>query len=112
VHGRDDFGAIVVQPQGAAMSARDAYVDKMKLELAELDAKMGALEAMANDAKVQAREKYNKQMSTLRLQHTLALAKLDELNAAGDDAWEAMTAEVEKMRDAFVHSVNYFKSQL
>lgn len=94
------------------MSARDAYVETMKLQLAELNAKMEALEAKANGAKVEAREEYNKEMSTLRLQHTLALAKLDELKAAGDDAWEAMAAEVEKMRDAFVHSVNYFKSQL
>ena len=94
------------------MSARDAYVETMKLQLAELNAKMDALEAKAKGAKEAAREEYSKEMSTLRLQSTLAHAKLDELKAASDDVWDAMAAELEKMRDAFVHSVNYFKSQL
>ena len=94
------------------MSARDAYVETMKLQLAELNAKMDALEAKAKGAKEAAREKYNEEMSTLRLQSTLAHAKLDELKAAPDDVWDAMAKELEKMRDAFVHSVNYFKSQI
>jgi len=94
------------------MSAREAYVERMKLQLAELDAEIDVLEVKARGAKEEARAKYDKETSKLRLQHTLAVAKLDELDAAGGDVWEAMTMEVEKMRDAFVHSVNYFKSQL
>lgn len=94
------------------MSDRDAYVEKMKLQLGEINAKMDALEAKAKHAKKEAHAKYEKEMSQLRLQYKLAVSKLDELKAAGDDAWEAMAAEVEKLRDAFVHSFNYFKSQL
>ena len=38
--------------------------------------------------------------------------KLDELKAAGEDSWDALVAEMEKIRDAFVHSFKYFKSQI
>jgi hypothetical protein len=50
-------------------------------------------------------------MSKLREQSRLAGAKLDEMRAAGEDNWEKMKAEMEKVRDAFTHSFRYFKSQ-
>lgn len=61
------------------MSARDAYIEKMKLQLDESD---------------------------------LVLTKLDEIRAAGECTWEATVAEMEKVRDIFLHSCNYFKSQI
>ena len=91
---------------------RDAYIAKMKLQLDELNAKMDELEAKAREAKEDARDKYKEEMSKLRHQSKLAVAKFEELKAAGDDRWDAMVAETEKIRDAFVHSFNYFKSQL
>ena len=94
------------------MSKRDAYVAKMKLQLDELNAKMAVLEAKAKEAKADARDKYNEELGKLRHQSKLAVAKLDELKASGEDKWEAMVAETEKIRDAFIHSFNYFKSQL
>ena len=51
-------------------------------------------------------------MTKLREQSKLAKGKLVELKAAGEDKWEAMVTEMEKIRDAFTHSLNYFKSQL
>ena len=94
------------------MSKRDAYVEKMKLQIDEVNAKIDELEAKAKEAKEDARNKYQEEMSKLRHQSKLAVAKLDELKAAGEDKWEAMVVEMEKIRDAFVHSFNYFKSQL
>lgn len=95
------------------MSAkRDEYVAKMKLQLDELNAKMDKLEARANEAKEEARARYKEEMSKLRQQSKLAKGKLDELKAAGEDRWDVMVAEMEKVRDAFKHSFNYFKSQL
>ena len=95
------------------MSAkRDEYVAKMKLQLDELNTKMDKLEAKASEAKEDARAKYKEEMSKLRQQSKLAKGKLDELKAAGEDSWDVMVAEMEKVRDAFKHSFNYFKSQL
>ncbi|MBK7765588.1 MAG: hypothetical protein IPI44_05465 [Sulfuritalea sp.] len=94
------------------MSKRDAYIEKMKLQLDELNAKMSRVELKAKEAKEDARDKYREEMDKLRAQSKIAVAKLDEIKAAGEDSWETMVAEMEKVRDAFTHSFNYFKSQL
>ncbi len=94
------------------MSKRDAYVEKMKQQLDDLNTKMSAVEAKAQEAKEDAREKYQEEMAKLRHQSDLAVAKLDEMKSAGEDSWEKMVDEMEKVRDAFTHSFNYFKSQL
>lgn len=94
------------------MSKRDEYIAKMKIQLDELDAKIDKVEAKATEAKEDARAKYREEMTKLREQSKLAKGKLVELKAAGEDKWEAMVTEMEKIRDAFTHSFNYFKSQL
>ncbi len=94
------------------MTQRDDYVQKMKKQLDELNAKMDVLAAKANSAKAEARAKYSEEMDRLRQQSEVAAAKLEDLKAAGEDRWEALVAEMDKMRDAFVHSFHYFKSQI
>lgn len=94
------------------MSNRDVYIAKMKLQLDELDTKMDALDAKAQDAKDEARAKYEEEMAKLRHQSTLAKGKLADMKSATAEAWDATVAEMEKVRDAFVHSFSYFKSQL
>ena len=94
------------------MSKRDAYIAKMKLQLDQLNTKMGNVETKAREAKEDARDKYKEEMGKLRAQSQLAVAKLDELKAASEDTWDKMVTEMEKVRDAFTHSFNYFKSQV
>ena len=94
------------------MSKRDDYIEKMKLQLDKTNTKMNELDAKAKVAKADAREKYEEEMGKLREQSQRALAKLEELRVAGEDSWDTMVAEMEKIRDAFVHSFRYFKSQI
>jgi predicted nucleic acid-binding Zn-ribbon protein len=94
------------------MMNREAYINKMKLQLDELDTKMATLEAKAADAKDAAHEKYVEEMAKLRQQSTVTKAKFKDLMEAGEDKWDNVVAEMDKVRDAFVHSFNYFKSQL
>lgn len=94
------------------MKTKETYIAKMKLQLDELDVKMNALEAKAKDAKEAAHDKYVEDMAKLRAQLQLAKAKFDDLADAGEDKWDNMVVEMEKVRDAFAHSFNYFKSQL
>ncbi|MBL0121569.1 MAG: hypothetical protein IPP88_02185 [Betaproteobacteria bacterium] len=94
------------------MSKRDAYIAKMKLQLDELNDNMTKVEAKAKEAKAEALDKYKEEMSKLRKQSKLAVAKMEELKATSEDTWETMVAEMEKVRDAFTHSFHYFKSQL
>lgn len=94
------------------MSNKDVYIAKMKLQLDELDTQMTILEARAEEAKDDARAKYKEEMAKLRDQSKLAQGKLDNMKSATAEAWDATVAEMEKIRDAFVHSFSYFKSQL
>ena len=94
------------------MMKRDEYIAKLKLQLDELDARMETIEAKAKGAREDAREKFQQEMARLRDQSKLAKSKMAELKAAGEDKWEALVAETEKVRDAFVHAFKYFKSQL
>lgn len=67
------------------MSKRDAYIEKMKDQLDDLNAKMSELEAKAQEAKDDARAKYKEEMKKLSKQSKLAIAKLDEIKSAGED---------------------------
>jgi chromosome segregation ATPase len=94
------------------MTKRDEYIQKMKSQLDALNATMDEVEAKAKDAKDEARAKYREEVARLRNQSKLAAAKLEDLKSAGEDRWQAMVAEMDKTRDAFVHSFHYFKSQI
>ncbi len=94
------------------MSKREEYTAKVKHQLDELNAKIDELEAKTQEAKADARDAYKAEMAKLRHQSKLALTKYEELKAAGEDSWDKMVAEMEKISDAFVHSLSYFKSQV
>ena len=94
------------------MTKRETYIGKMKAELDLLDAKMSHVEAQAAEARADIREKYQEEMAKLREQSRLAGVKLAEMRSSGEDNWEKMKAEMEKVRDAFTHSFRYFKSQV
>lgn len=94
------------------MSKRDVYVAKMKLQLDELNLKLTELSTKAHEVKMDAREKVDAELARLRADAKAASTKLDDLQAASEDSWHKMVAEMEKLRDAFKHSFSYFKSQL
>lgn len=84
----------------------------MKTGLDAMNAKMDVLGARVKDARDDAQDKYREEMKNLRHQSKMAVAKLDELKAAGEDSWDRVIKEMEKTRDAFTHSFHYLKSQL
>jgi len=94
------------------MTKRETYIAKMHLQLEELNQTMQSLDAKAKDAKEDARDKYREELAILKAKSKLAVDKLEAMKEATEDGWEAMVAEMEKVRDAFTHSFRYFKSQL
>jgi hypothetical protein len=94
------------------MITRDAYIEKVKLQLDELNASMTQLEAKAQEAREDVRAAYHEEMAKLRHQSQLAVAKLEEIKLSSEDGWEAIALEMDKIRAAFVHAFRYFKSQV
>ena len=93
------------------MTKRDEYVAKMKSQLDDMNAQLDKLAAKSQSAKKEMQAKYNQEMADLRAQSGRANAMLDDMKNAGENAWENMVAEIDKVGDALKHSYNYFKSQ-
>ena len=91
---------------------RDVYTAKMKRQLDELNANIDKLEAKATEAKEEVRAAYKAELAKARHESKLAMAKFEQMKLAGEESWDKMVAEMEKIRDAFVHSFAYFKSQI
>jgi len=94
------------------MTLRDTYTDTMKAQLDALDAQLQRVETRATEARADARVRYHEEMAKLREQSRLASVKFEDMRLAGEDSWEKTKSDMEKVRDAFVHSFRYFKSQL
>lgn len=94
------------------MSKRDEFVEAMKRQLDETNAQIDEVEVKLNAGKEKLGVTYDDQMKSLRASAATVKKKIDEIRAAGDERWEALVVEGEKIQKALVHSFNYFKSQL
>jgi prefoldin subunit 5 len=94
------------------MSKRDKYIETMKQQLDALNAQLKELETKGETAQAEFLEKHAEQITQLREHYVAALSKLDEIKSASEDKWESLVTEGDKIHKAFVHSFNYFKSQL
>lgn len=70
--------------------AKDAYIQKLKLQLDEWSADLDTMEAKARQADAQFREKFHAKAEELRYQKTLARGRINALQESADDAWEEL----------------------
>ena len=98
------------------MQARNTYIAKMKEELDKLDVRLHELELAAENMQEDTRERYKLEVKKVREQSELAKEKMSSLLSkwaeSSEESWDAMVLETEKIRDAFVKSFHYFKSQI
>jgi len=91
---------------------REQYTAGMKTRLDELNKDIDALEAKAAGAHHDVKEMYKAELKKVRHQSKVSMEKFDEMKIAGEESWDKMVAEMEKLQGAFVHSFNYFKTQI
>lgn len=94
------------------MASRSEYIEQMKSQLDKLNAKLDEMDAKKDAMSAEAAKKVDEQMAELRVQSKNAHAKMNEIKDAGDDKWESLVAEGERVQKAFAQSFNYLKSQL
>lgn len=92
-------------------TVREDYVAKVKIQLNTLNAKVDDLEARMQEAKPGVRASYRAELAGLRYQSEQAATLLAQIRTSGETPWSKMVQEMDKVRDAFLHSLNYFKSQ-
>jgi chromosome segregation ATPase len=94
------------------MSTREDAVAKLKKQIDDVNAQISEIEAKAEEVGAKSRDDFDRQMDQLRDHARQMQSKLEEMRGAGEDAWDRIIEESRKLRDAFVHSYNYFKSQM
>jgi uncharacterized coiled-coil DUF342 family protein len=77
------------------MVTKDEFVRKMHAKLDQWNAEIDALKAKSDAAEADARAEYHKQIEVLRSKRDAARGKLNELESAGENAWEDLKAGVE-----------------
>ena len=94
------------------MTQKSVYIETMKSQLDALNDNMNKLQAKAGAVKDDARDMYKAEMQKLQAHSKLAVTKLAEIRTANEASWNATVADMDKVRDAFTHSLHYFKSQV
>lgn len=92
------------------MTRRDDYVNQMKQQLDALNLQMSKAESQVTAARDDARTMIRQELATLRQRSKQAAYQFEVMKAAGEEAWEAMVADMDKLRDTFSQSFHYFKS--
>ncbi len=75
---------------------RKAYEEKLDAQLKEWNAQITLLKAKADTAKAEAKVEYYAKSEALQHKRDTAGTKLQELKAAGDEAWEDLKTGAEK----------------
>lgn len=71
-------------------ATKDAYIEKLKLQLDEWSTDLDAIEAKARQADAELKATYRDKAEELRYQKTLAQGRINALQASADDAWEEL----------------------
>jgi hypothetical protein len=75
---------------------RKAFEEKLDAQINELNAQIALFKAKADKAKAEAKVEYYKSIEGLQLKRDTARAKLHELKASGDEAWDDLKTGAEK----------------
>jgi hypothetical protein len=95
------------------MDKRKAYEEKFAAQLKEWNAEIALLNAKADKAEAEMKIEYYKTIEALQGKQDAAKTKLQELRAAGDDAWDDLKSGSEnvwaEVKTAFQSATSRFK---
>lgn len=98
---------------GKKLSAKQAFQQKLEVQLKEWDARLDELKEKAPTLKGKIRSEFDKQLEALAVNRANANAKLQELRKHTEDAWEDLKEGSEQawadMRSAMERIVSRFK---
>lgn len=94
------------------MQDKKSYLEMLADQLREWDVEIDELKVKAHLAKADAKDELAKQIEELRIKKEAAQSKLQQLQEAGDEAWDDIKAGVEKswteMKGAFRSALSKF----
>lgn len=93
------------------MNNRDEYIRKMKAKLDEWNAEIDTLTAKASGVKDDVRNEYNAQIELLKTRQAAAGQKIEELQHAGEGAWEDVKSGIELAWTAMGEAIDSARSR-
>ncbi len=90
---------------------REAYVQKLKAKLDEWNAEIDKIAAKADQADAEAKIVYYKRMEDLRAKRKDVEDKIEELQQAGEGAWEGVKQGLENSWEILKESLKIAKSE-
>lgn len=94
------------------MQDKKSYLEMLADQLRVWDTEIDELKVKAHLAKADAKDELAKQIEELRIKKEAAQSKLQQLQEAGDEAWDDIKAGVEKswteMKGAFRSALSKF----
>jgi hypothetical protein len=93
------------------MKSRDEYIIKMQAKLAEWDTEINMLVARGDEIASDVKAEYKAQVEMLKEKLVVARKKVEELQQAGDNAWNDLKSGLEVVRFAMKESINSARSR-
>jgi uncharacterized coiled-coil DUF342 family protein len=90
---------------------RDAYIQKLRAMLDEWNAEIDRLAAKEDKASPDAKIEYHKKLDELRAKRDDIVARIDEMQKAGEDAWEDLKFDLESSWEFLREGLSIFKSE-
>ncbi|MCB5184535.1 hypothetical protein LG201_04890 [Methylobacillus gramineus] len=86
------------------MSLKDAYVEKLKVQLDEWSADIDVLEAKVRQADAELRIKYDEQVIVLKEKRDEAKVKLAEVQSSAGEAWQELKKGSDEAWETIKHA--------
>lgn len=93
------------------MSTRAEYIRKMQAKLDEWDAEIDTLTAKAAEVTADIKIEYNEQIESLKAKQAAARQKIEELQQAGESAWEDLRSGIELAWTAIGEAIDSARSR-
>lgn len=92
-------------------TVREDYCAKVKIQLDALNAKVDALEVHLQEINEEVQISCRVELDQLRQQSEMMSTQLAQIQTSGDASWNKMVQDMDGLRDAFMQSLNDFKSK-
>jgi uncharacterized coiled-coil DUF342 family protein len=92
-------------------TVREDYCAKVKIQLDALNAKVDALEVHLQEINEEVQISCRVELHQLRQQSEMMSTQLAQIQTSGDASWNKMVQDMDELRDAFMQSLNDFKSK-
>ncbi len=93
------------------MSSRDAYVEKLRVQIDEWNVEISRLEAEAEKTVREERMRYERHIRDLREMRRKAQLRLTEIQEAREDSWEELKEDVGNVWNTFKETLARTKSE-